>query len=411
VTTQAEHNLGTGPAPGYPIPTKAWALRRIGRVLAAGLRERRRGTRPESGEDVPRSPDDITAEWLTAVLCAGTPGARVESVTVPGGSVGTTTRKALRVTYNEAGTAAELPSRLFAKCTTALAQRLVLGLGGFIEGEPGFYNHVRPELAIEAPVGYFAAVDPRSWRSIVLMEDVAATRGAQFWQPSTEVTRDRIEDLLSNMASWHAAYWNSGRLASMRWLKTPSDHLKVIDALIGMEKRSLVGAERAREVIPAALHDQQRDLYLGMGRSLEICSRATPTYLHGDLHVGNTYLTDHGRMGIGDWQIGLRGSWAYDYAYIVGSALEVADRRAWEHDLLDFYLERLAGSGGPRLARDAAWQAVREATFYPYFAWVYTIGRARLQPKFQPDEISLPVIERTAAQIDDLESLKAVGLR
>jgi hypothetical protein len=115
-------------------------------------------------------------------------------------------------------------------------------------------------------------------------------------------------------------------------------------------------------------------------------------------------------MGIGDWQIGLRGGWAYDYAYIVGSALEVEDRRAWEHELLDFYLDALAAAGGAKLRREDAWQAVREATFYPYFAWVYTIGRARLQPKFQPDEISLPVIERTAAQIDDLESLAAVGM-
>jgi len=42
-------------------------------------------------------------------------------------------------------------------------------------------------------------------------------------------------------------------------------------------------------------------------------------------------------MGYGDWQIGIRGGWQYDYAYIVGTALEVADRRAWEYELLDYY--------------------------------------------------------------------------
>ena len=129
---------------------------------------------------MPRSPDEITPEWLTAVLCADTPGARVEQIAVPGGSVGTTTRKALHVSYNEAGSHAALPSHLFAKCTTALAQRLVLGLGGFITGESGFFNHVRPGLEIEAPRGYHGAVDPRSWRSVTVMEDVAATKGAQF---------------------------------------------------------------------------------------------------------------------------------------------------------------------------------------------------------------------------------------
>ncbi|MHB8690539.1 MAG: phosphotransferase [Solirubrobacteraceae bacterium] len=410
MATTTNDSLTAGPAPAFTPPSKRWALVRTGEVLASGVRERVSRTHAVGAADVPRSPDEITPEWLTAVLCAGTPGARVLTATAPGGSIGTTTRKSLYVTYNDAGDAAGLPAFLFAKCTTALMQRLVLGLGGFIDGEPGFYNYVRPALRIEAPHGYYGRVDPGSWRSVVLMEDVAATRGATFWRPSTKITRSRIEDLLANMAVWHGTYWDNPKLRELKWLKTPTDHLRVIDSLIGMEKRSLVGAERGRSVIPPALRDRQRDLYLGMGRSLELSSRAPHTYLHGDLHVGNTYVTDSGAMGIGDWQIGLRGGWAYDFAYLVASALDVEDRRSWEHELLDFYLERLAAAGGAIFTRDDAWQAYRQATFYPYFAWVYTIGRARLQPKFQPDEISLPVIERTAAAIDDLESLAAVGL-
>ena len=108
--------------------------------------------------------------------------------------------------------------------------------------------------------------------------------------------------------------------------------------------------------------------------------------------------------------IGLQGSWAHDCAYIIASALEVEDRRAWERDLLDFYLERLAAAGGGRIARDTAWHAYRRAMFYPYLAWVYTIGRSRLQPEFQPDETSLAMIGRIAAAIDDLDSPRAVGL-
>ena len=57
-----------------------------------------------------------------------------------------------------------------------------------------------------------------------------------------------------------------------------------------------------------------------------------------------------------------------------------------------------------------AWAAYRQATLYPYFAWVYTIGRSRLQPRFQPDRVSLTMIERIATAIEDLDSLGAVGL-
>ena len=41
---------------------------------------------------------------------------------------------------------------------------------------------------------------------------------------------------------------------------------------------------------------------------------------------------------------------------------------------------------------------------------VYTIGRSRLQPRFQPDEVSLEMIRRISAAIEDLDSLGAVGL-
>jgi hypothetical protein len=200
----------------YRVPTKTRALQRVARVLATAAGERAHGVRVLSADDVPRSPQEVGAEWLTAVLCADTSDARVRSVTARAASAGTTTRSALELTYNDAGAAAGLPTQLFVKCTTTVAQRLMLGLGGLIHGEPGFYTHIRPALAIEAPLGYFAAVDTRSWRSIVLTEDVASTRGARFWQPSRTISREQIEDVLANVASWHGALWNSPRLGAWR---------------------------------------------------------------------------------------------------------------------------------------------------------------------------------------------------
>lgn len=392
------------------VPTKAWALRRLAEILVAGVRERVRGVPALSAEDVPRSPDDLSPEWLTAVLCVDAPHAWVRAVTAVGGSVGTTTRRALAVTYNDVGAAARLPTRLFVKCTTGLAQRAMLGLGGLIEGEPGFYNRVRPGLEIEAPIGYFGAVDAASWRSIVVIEDVAATRGARFWQPSTRIAREQIEDLLANVAVWHGALWDSPRLVACRWLKSPREQMRLIDALIGLANRIPHGVERARSVIAPALRDRRADLDEAMRRSLHIASRPPRTYLHGDLHIANTYLTREGSMGVCDWQVGLQGSWAYDFAYILATALEIEDRRAWERDLLDYYLGRLAAAGGATISRDEAWLAYRRSTFYPYFAWLYTIGRSRLQPSFQPDEVSLTMIARISAAIEDLDSFAAVGL-
>ena len=400
-------------AGGLPAPwptTKAAAARRVAGVLFAEVRERVGRSRPLLAGAVPRSPEQIDAEWLSAVLCPRAEGARVMSVQTGGGSSGTTSRRVLELSYNEAGLAAGLPTRVFAKCTSTLAQRLMLGLGGFLYGEAGFYTLVRPELALETPMGYFGAVDRHSWHSIVLIEDVSATRGASFWQPSARVTRGQIENLLSSVAGWHGALWGSARLAGWRWLKTPAEQMRVIDALIGLANRLPVGAERARQVMPVALRERQADLYEAMRRSMATSSQGSPTYLHGDLHIANTYVLAGGRMGVVDWQVGLQGSWAHDYSYIVATALDIEERRAWEGELLDFYLERLALAGGERIPRDKAWNTYRSALFYPYFAWVYTMGRSRLQPNFQPDGVSLTMIERISTAIDDLDSLGVVGL-
>lgn len=395
--------------PAAPVPTKADVARRIGRTLSSEALLRLRDHRPLRPGSVPRRPTQLTADWLTGVLCRDVPAARVSRLDWVGvQSVGTTTRRAARVTYNEAG--AGLPRELFVKCTSSVAQRLMLGMGGLITGEPGFYDRVRPHLEIEAPAGYFGSVDPRSWRSVVIMEDVAATRGARFWRPETPVSRAEIEDLLSNVAGWHGALWESPALDDWNWLRTPADQARLIDALIALADRTGTGARRAEEVIPPSLRPRQSDLFEGMRRSLTLAGRRPHTYLHGDLHAANTYLTQDRRMGICDWQVGLRGSWSYDFAYLLITALDVGDRRAWERDLLRFYLERLAAGGGSAPDPAEAWQAYRQATLYPYFAWIYTLGRARLQPRFQPEQVSLTMIARISAAIDDLDSLGAIGL-
>jgi hypothetical protein len=384
-------------------PTKRWAARRTIQVLLGDVLR-------DAGL-LPAGPQEITPDWLSSVLCSRSPGARVISAAVSAASTGTTTRAALAVAYNRAGVAAELPARMFVKCTTSLAQRLMLGLGGLIYGEPGFYRHIRPLLQIEAPTGYFAAADPRSWRSVVIMEDVVTTRGARFWLSGVATGRDQIEDLLANLAAWHGALWNSPRLRAWRWLRTPTEQMSLIDALLGLANRLAAGAGRAERVIPASLRARQPDLHEGMRRSMRAASAGPLTYLHGDLHIGNTYLTHDGRMGIADWQVGLKGSWAHDYGYLVATALAVEDRRAWERDLLAFYLDRLVASGGPSITAHAGWLAYRRSLFYPYFAWVYTIGRSRLQPRFQPEDVSLTMIGRIATAIADLDGLGAVGLQ
>lgn len=387
---------------------KLWLAGRAVRIGAEVLGEK--VTRPvaRSRGDVPRDGLAISNEWLTDILCRDVPGAEVVDFHSPGGSVGSSTRAALRVTYNEAGQAAGLPAELFTKTTTSFSQRLTLGGARILHGETHFFTRFRPRVEMEAPKGYWGAVHDGSWRSVIVMEDIAATKGAEFIEPTTPLSRSQVEDLVLNMAAFHGAFWEDPELDV---LKTPVDHFNNVKDFVDMAGRAKIGMERAKEVIPASLYGQADRLWRGTERSLQLATTDMPrTLLHGDSHVGQTYVTAEGRMGLADWQVALQGGWGYDFAYLVGSACEPEDRRAWERELLEMYLQGLKEAGVQPPSFDEAWLIYRQQLFYPYSAWAFTIGRAFYQPQMQPPATCLTIIRRLATAIDELDSLAAIGV-
>lgn len=388
---------------------KGWLARRALEVAASSVAEKVRPRPARLGHEVPGAATAITEEWLTAILCNGTPGARVTSFTTPGGSVGTSTRVAIRVSYNEAGREGGLPTELFAKLAATYRQRLLLGGADVLRGETVFFTRLRPHVEMEAPLGYGGVVDERSWKSAVIMEDVAATKGAKFIEPIHPLTRPQVEDLVQNLARMHGALWEHPALGELP--KTPLDHYRTISAFLDMERRCRVGMERAKSVVAPAIYGEAGRLWEGTRRALELATHELPrTLLHGDSHVGQTYITADGRMGWADWQVVMQGGWGYDFAYLVASACEPEDRRDWDRELLELYLERLGEHGGSPPAFDEAWRTYCRMLFYPWSAWAFTIGRAAYQPRMQPDEYSLAILKRASAAIHENDAFRAIGL-
>lgn len=357
--------------------------------------------------DVPTSRHQLTREWLTAALCAEHPAAVVEDFETRDVSIGTATRWAFRVSYNQAGRDAGLPTDLFAKTTLTWRQRLAHGFGGVQAAEPTFYETFRPQLDIEAPHGYFGTYDPRSWRGIAIMDDLVATRGATFLRPPDPLSRPDIEALLADLAVMHGRFWQAGELTSTG-LRTFYEFLTTADSFIAWRPRCRVGEQRGASVLPAALVGRWGDIFDAAVHVLERDRARPETLLHGDPHAGNIYRTAEGRVGFCDWQALVRGHWAHDVAYTIDTSLAVEDRRAWEHDLIAFYLDRLASAGGQAPAFDEAWLDYRRHAFYAYVAWAFPLGRAFYHPKWQPDEYSLAILARAANAIVDLDAFAAL---
>lgn len=367
--------------------------------------------RPTGLDVVPPSAESVTNDWLTAALCRDVPGSKVIGI-VPGrGDNGTSARRALTVVYNDAGTAAGLPTRLFTKSTATFASRVLLGLTEIVEGETLFYNRMRPELNIRSPRSYHSCFDPRTYRSLVLLEDLADD-GWTFPAPlQNTVTQADAEDMVTEMAIYHGAFWDSPRFAGdLRKLRPSLEWQQNLNRKVGFEKRTLAGLERARDVVPEELYANRKAFYPAFMRSLELHHEAPSTLLHQDVHLGNWLRDADGRMGLYDWQCVARGHWALDYSYALAGGLATEDRRSWEKDLLSLYLERLRENGVSQPPSfEEAWLAYRQQPMHALAFGLFTLGGSRFEPELQPRDYTLAAIKRIAQHVVDLDSINAIG--
>jgi thiamine kinase-like enzyme len=140
-------------------------------------------------------------------------------------------------------------------------------------------------------------------------------------------------------------------------------------------------------------------------RSLEALNQLALTLCHGDVHLKNWYQCDDGRIGLGDWGVTHRGHWSRDLIYTLATALTIADRRAWEGELIAYYLDRLASEGGPRVSVAEAMQACRLALPTAFAFWTLTLKPDPAFPDMQPATTARVFIERLGQAMADYDAL------
>jgi hypothetical protein len=380
----------------------ATAVRVAGRLAQDKIVRRRAVTY----DDVPSGVDAITPAWLTAVLCSEHPGAEVIAFDVVWSSSGTHQRHRLEITYNDAGQGCGLPPALFIKSLPTLVTRMIGGYNGTARVEGRFYSDVRPELTIEAPLGYHSAFDPKSLACVNIIEDIVATKRASFCDHSTLVTQAMAEDMVDLLAQLHAHHYNDPRLdTELRWLADYPTWFRVGSQKMRTEHYTTKALERAASVIPRTVLDRRAELWPAIVDTVHVHERGPRSFLHSDVHIGNWYRTDEGAMGLCDWQCPSKGHWSRDVAYAISTALRSEDRREWERDLVDRYLERLQELAGVRVPASEAWDHYRQQMLHALWMWTITLCHSPFLPNMQPDDTSMEMISRITTAMADLDSL------
>jgi len=235
---------------------------------------------------LPSTPEALTAEWLTAALGSRWPGCVVESARVSTVMTGTSTKIRVALGYNAAGRAHGLPPSLIVK---GGFEPHSVHLGFMYASEMRFYRDLLPRLPMNAPRCWFAASDPGSHQSIVIMEDLAL-RGVRFCSALQAHTYAEAKAFIEAMAQWHAAWWDHPALdddGDLGWVGSTFDDFGWMYANRYLEPDgwSHWMAQPRAQAVAAALRD--RDRMFAALRSLDII----PATVIGPLTAITSFLT------------------------------------------------------------------------------------------------------------------------
>jgi hypothetical protein len=353
-----------------------------------------------AAQTVPKDWSELTPDWMTAALAEHHPDAVVDHVSVDMRDDGTNRRARLGLTY----AAGSGPATVFVKAVDPDHKFLIKLTSGLLH-EPRLFNS-KVELPLEHPLVYAAVIDEADEDFLLVMEDLAA-RGADPRDATRPLTVQQAADGVRGLARMHGRYW--GR----RVERSELDWLEPFLPWKGMGAAPLPAAlDRLGDHAPASVHALTidgliEDVWEPYIRTLTV---GPPTLLHGDAHVGNTYLVTDGSgkdtVGFLDWQVARRGNFSLDLGYFLQGALTTEERRRSERSLLAEYRDALELPADEMPSADEVWLRYRASVAHGLTLWLCTASAGEL---WQRPDIALALAQRYSAAYEDLQTAAAIA--
>ncbi|KAI1418462.1 kinase-like domain-containing protein [Hypoxylon sp. FL1857] len=350
-----------------------------------------------SSEPLPLTPQEITAEWCTKIL-----GRKVKAVTIVKEIHSTASKILVDLTYEEQVALNDAPTHVcvkggFNKALMALHPSLMWTY----RREAEFYFYLSPIVKMNLPKAWYCGTDTVAGQGLVVMDNLAV-QGCDFGEPLKAWPVDRVRAGVKELAALHAKTWGASE-KDFPWLagdKTMGGNplQGMIVSLLSPPAWELRFKGAAAPPLPEAIANRER-----MERAFKtMWATENPTLkciVHGDAHIGNTFITPDGRPGFIDWQAPYAGVNVQDVAYFIAGVLAIEERRKHEVDLVKYYLQALHEGGGPKFEKEDIWHDYRKHALHG-LAWALTA------PGMQPDENVFVMTERHAAAVADHETIE-----
>lgn len=332
---------------------------------------------------------------MTSALAPAFPGVEVGNIELLLRDDGTNRRARFGLSYARGSG----PATVFVKASDPEHAALNARTGGVFNEARLFAT--RAPLPVDHPRVYLTLIDEPRLDFIMVMEDIVA-RGGDARDATRPMTAEQVANGLRSLARLHSAYWDD-RLeahAELSWVEPFVAWQGILAPGID------IGLRRAGDTIPRAVQaltgvEIESELWAGFIGTL---AQGPQTLLHGDPHIGNTYVLPDDGVGFLDWQVLRRGHHSLDLGYFLQGALTVEDRRACEVDLVDEYRAALDLPDEMRPTREEIWRRYRASVAHGLAMWLATAA----SNTWQRPEVSLTLAKRYAAAFVDLEAAEAI---
>jgi len=346
-----------------------------------------------TGDVVIERPSDLTEDWLTGVLDAGTVTA-FDYERIGTGQMSECYRVTLSYADGSSG-----PESVVLKVAASDPMSRQTGLAmGLYEREVRFYTDIAPRLNGPVARVHHAAIDPETGIFDVVLGDAAPA------QVGNEIRGATIEQALlavAELARLHAPVLGDATLAESAWLNRDA----------ALSQPLLAGlyagfADRYADNMTPGQREVCERLVAGFDGLLaaEAADGRPMGLVHGDYRLDNMLFGEPGAeraLTVVDWQTVTWGPALTDLSYFLGSALPTEQRRAHHDELLSAYHEALGPN--PPLSIDDIREGVRRQSF---FGVMMAIAAPMLVERTERgDEMFMTMLQRHCSQVLDLDAL------
>jgi aminoglycoside phosphotransferase (APT) family kinase protein len=352
---------------------------------------------------IPRTPADVTPEWLSTVLSARRTRidvSGVEVVAIGTGQTGAT----YRVSATYVGDPGELPQTFVIKLPAqddTVRERVILGY----RSECAFYSAVADRVLVPTPQCFYCEISDDAMEFALLLADQApAVQGDQIAGCGEHEARLAVAAL----AGLHGPSWGDPV-----WLDFSAIAFGRPDeaAARGLGEVAKMSADITLGKLGDRMSAEDRETFTATMELVTpwlLAERDRFALMHGDYRLDNMLFDpDRTRVSIVDWQTLGVGLPARDLAYFTATSLDSQLRSTIEEDLVDEYHRALIGYGVTDYDRETCWRDYRLGV--PQAPLISALGFAFAAGTERGDDMVLTMLQRGCQAIRDLGTLELIG--